>query len=103
MINTAGHCSVCHQNFMPNVYHTCGGTPSPCGPRCSQRTYYAPVGAGDGNTFVVNTAALETRIAELETVVQMIVNHWRKGEPVEGLEDIIDTAERCLRKRTTRT
>ena len=42
MMNSAGHCSVCHTDFMANVYHACGGTPTPCGPSCSQRTYFAP-------------------------------------------------------------
>jgi hypothetical protein len=70
MINTAGHCTVCHQDFIPNVHHVCGGTPTPCGARCSQRTYFAPVGAGDGGTFVVDTARLLQRVRDLEAALR---------------------------------
>lgn len=45
MIDSAGHCSICHQDYAPNAYHSCGGTPTPCGPRCSGRVMFrsAPV------------------------------------------------------------
>ena len=64
------------------------------------------LGLGDvrlGDRDAAAILASKQRIAELEIVLEMIVKHWRKGEPVECLEDLIDTAERCLWKRTNRT
>ena len=37
LIDTAGHCSICHSNYPANVHHGCGGTPTPCGPSCGNK------------------------------------------------------------------
>ncbi len=37
MITTASHCTVCHMDIPVNNYHSCGGNPTPCGPKCHQK------------------------------------------------------------------
>ena len=47
----------------------------------------------------VTVPNLHVRIGELESVLSALVKHWRAGEPVHEMEDLMDHAEAALRKR----
>jgi hypothetical protein len=46
-----------------------------------------------------NAHSIVERIAELEAALDALLHHWRKGEPVHGMEDLMDRAEAVLRNR----
>jgi hypothetical protein len=62
------HCSVCHTDVVEGARHSCGGTPTDCGPPC-----YA------GSARVLTTEEQKAMQAALRASVKIV----GKGRPVQ--------------------
>ncbi|HXF55667.1 MAG TPA: hypothetical protein VNK52_16255 [Hyphomicrobiaceae bacterium] len=57
--SNAAHCNVCHTDILPGQEHSCGGTPTPCGPRCYPTVEQAAARADQSLGLSVAEAAVE--------------------------------------------
>lgn len=50
-------------------------------------------------TDAMERVNMRMRVTELETVLSALVTHWRAGDSLIEMEDLIDRAKAALRKR----